>query len=246
MSIKEYLTFDDLQGLDSSPTGVREKFASEYGKNPDGICLNKETYFGAVTPAITEQYGHYCYKRLGQYEFTTDEVSQPEQAIVGSNTAVNEGDTKATIQLTVNGSWSESTGYSSSVTTGMKFSTEFGIEGVFKMGMEFSVSVTAGSSNTNTVSKSSSASVSVEVPPRSKVKVDMVAMMKKEKLGFQVPIDVNGMFGANFPDRVKGHYFWFMDARQCLPKTSGEITGIINGTRSFDVHTVIGKAEPIV
>ena len=245
MSIQEYLAFDDLQGLDSNPNAVREAFAKEFGENPDGICVNKETYFGAVKPAITERYGHYCYKRLGTYEFTTDDVEPPQQAIVGSNTAINQGDSSATIQLTVNGSWSESTGYSSSVTTGMKFSTELTIEGVFKIGSEFSMSVTAGSSHTSSVSRSASSSVSVQVPPRSKVKVDMVATMKKEKLGFKVPIDVSGMFGANFPDRVKGHYFWFLDARSVLPKTSGEITGVINGTRSFDVHTVIGKAIPL-
>jgi len=207
MSIREYMTFDDLQGLNSNPDAVREKFASVYGLTPDGICMNKEGYYAAVSPTITEQYGHYCYKQLGKYEFMRESsTSHVDDAIIGSNTAVNHGDTKATIQLTVNGSWSESTGYSSSVTTGMKFSTEFTIEGVFKMGAEFSMSVTAGSSHSNSESKSSSATVTVEVPPKSKVKVDMVAMLKKENLNFKVPIDVSGMFGANFSDRVNGHY----------------------------------------
>ena len=31
MSIQEYLTFDDLQGLDSNPNAVREAFAKEFG-----------------------------------------------------------------------------------------------------------------------------------------------------------------------------------------------------------------------
>ena len=245
MSVQEYMTFDDLQGVDSSPNGVREALSKEFGKTPDGICVNKETYFNAVKPAITERYGYYCYKRLGQYEFTSDDVEPLQQAIVGSNTAINQGDSSATIQLTVNGSWSDSTGYTSSVTTGMNFSTQFDIEGAFKMGTEFSISVTAGSSHSSSVSKSASSSVSVTVPPRSKVKVDMMADMKKEKLGFKVPIEISGMFGANFPNLVKGHYFWFLDARTVLPKTSGEITGVINGTRSFAVQTIIRKAEPL-
>ena len=245
MSVQEYMTFDDLQGVDSSLNGVREAFSKEFGKTPDGICVNKETYFNAVKPAITERYGYYCYKRLGQYEFTSDDVEPPQQAIVGSNTAINQGDSSATIQLTVNGSWSDSTGYTSSVTTGMNFSTQFDIEGAFKMGTEFSISVTAGSSHSSSVSRSASSSVSVTVPPRSKVKVDMTADMKKEKLAFKVPIEISGMFGANFPNPVKGHYFWFLDARTVLPKTSGEITGVINGTRSFAVQTIIRKAEPL-
>ena len=64
-------------------------------------------------------------------------------------------------------------------------------------------------------------------------------------MDFKAPIDVSGMFGANFPDRVRGHYFWFLSASEILPKTSGEISGTIEGTAAFDVHTDIGAAKPI-
>lgn len=69
---QEYLSFSDLAGLDSSPDAVRSKFKDRFGKNHDGISLNHETYYDAVKPRITEQYSHYCYKRLGQYQFTED------------------------------------------------------------------------------------------------------------------------------------------------------------------------------
>jgi hypothetical protein len=243
--IQEYLSFSDLPGLDSSPDAVRNKFKDHFGERPDGIALNKETYYDAVKPPITEQYSHYCYKTLGQYQFTSDSSEPPQQAIVGSNTAVNQGDTEAEIQLAVTGAWSETTGWSTSITTGMSFSTEFSIEGVFKMGTSFSVSVTAGASGSKSVSRSSTATVSVKVPPRSQVKVDMVATMKKENMDFKAPISVSGMFGANFPDRVQGHYFWFLGSTEILPKNSGEITGTIEGAAAFDVHTNIGKAIPI-
>jgi len=243
----ELMTFADLKGLDSSPIDVKGKFAAAHGGHqPDGICVNNEGYFGAYHPIITESYNRPCYKRLGEYVFDRESATTDvHEAVIGSNTAVNHGDAKASIQLSVNGSWSESTGYSSSITTGMKFSTEFGVEGVFKMGAEFSLSVTAGKSSSSSVSRSSTASVTVDVPPRSKVTVNMIALMKKEKLHFKVPIDVDGSFGANFPDKTDGHYFWFMDAREALPKTSGEISGIVEGTRSFNVSTEIGKTEPL-
>jgi len=246
LKMSELMNFKDLKGVGSSPHDVSGKFDDKYGKSPDGICVNNEGYYDYYTPIITESYGHPCYKKLGQYEFQRESATTDvHKAVIGSNTAVNHGDAKASIQLTVNGSWSESTGYSSSITTGMSFSTEFGVEGVFKMGAEFSLSVTAGKSSSSSVSRSSTASVTVEVPPRSKVKVNMVALMKKEKLGFKVPIEVQGMFGANFPDKVHDHYFWFMDARDALPTTTGEISGIIEGTRSFNVNTEIGKAESV-
>lgn len=243
--IKQYLAFSDLSGLGSSPDAVRSKFKDHFGEKPDGIALNNETYFNAVTPPITQQYSHYCYKTLGDYHFTQDSSEPPQQAVVGSDTAINHSDQEAEISLTVQGAWNDQTGWSSSVTTGMTFSEEFTLEGVFKMGMEFSVSATAGKSGSSSVSKSSSATVTVKVPPKSKITVQMVATMKKEKMDFKVPIHVSGMFGANFPDRVKGHYFQFLSAGELLPKTSGEISGTIRGTAAFDVHTQIGLAEPI-
>lgn len=244
-SIQELLTFDDLQGLDSSPEDVRGKFRDRFGSQPDGICVNDEGRFDFVSPTITHDYGDPSYKTLGKYEFTKYSDSPPITAVIGSNTALNYGDTNATIQLTVGGSWSQTTSVSSSITSGMKFSEEFGIEGIFKFGMEFSVSVTAGKSSSNSETRQTSSTVSVNVPPRSKVEVQMVATEKKETIEFKVPIDVTGTFGANFPDPVQGHYFWFLDCSQALPKLSGEITGEITGTDSMDFHTEIGKAEPL-
>lgn len=241
---QEYLTFSDLQGLKSSPDSVREAFQRQFGAQLDGIALNHDTYFNAVRPAITEQYGHYCYKTVRDYNFGASQTEPAQDAVVGSNTAKNHGDTEAEISLTVAGAWTEQTGWSSSVTTGLTFSEEIGIEGVFKMGTSFSVSVMAGKSGSSSVSKSSSADVTVKVPPHSQVTVNMVATMKKERLPFDAPISVTGMFGANFPKQVDGHYFWFSDASNLIPTTHGDITGVIEGTAAFDVHTDIGAATP--
>jgi len=240
-----YLVWSDLSALDSSPAAVREKFADIYSENPDGIALNDTTYYNAVKPPITVQYSHYCYKTLGKITYTEGTPTSPTQAIVGSNTAYNYGDTPAKVGLQVDGAWSETTGWSTSVTTGMTFSEQITLEGMFKMGMSFDVQVTIGQSGSNTVQKGSSATVTVTVPPHSKVEVDMVATMKTETMNFSAPIDVSGMMGANFPDPVQGHYFWFNDVNTLLPKTSGTLTGSIEGTAAFDVQTVIKPAEPI-
>lgn len=242
---QEYLTWSDLTALNSSPSDVRDKFQSIWGDNPDGIALNDTTYYNAVTPAITQQYGHYCYKTLGQTAYSEGPQTSPTQAIVGSNTAYNNSNQPATISLTVDGAWSETTGWSSSVTTGMTFSTEITLEGVFKMGMSFNGSATVGQSGSSSVSKGSSATVSVTVPPNSKITVDMVATMQTETLDFSAPIQVSGMMGANFPNRVQGHYFWFNDVGSLVPQTSGTLTGSIQGTSAFHVQTHIGAAEPI-
>lgn len=242
--LQQYLTWSDLQALDSSPSAVREKFNSLYDKNPDGIALNDTTYFNAVQPAITEQYSHYCYKQLGEFEYTQGTVDS-RTAVVGSNVARNDTDEPATVALTVDGAWMETTGWSSSVTAGMSFSAEVTLKGVFSFGTSFSVSTTTGKSGSDSQNRGASSTVTVTVPPHSTVTVEMVATLKSETVSFAAPIQVHGMFGANFPDRVQGHYFWFYDAGTILPKTSGTLTGQVKGTAAFDVHTHIKPPEAI-
>eukprot|EP00118_Oscarella_pearsei_P024644 m.306497 g.306497 ORF g.306497 m.306497 type:complete len:246 (+) comp41301_c0_seq1:717-1454(+) len=245
MSVKQLLTFNDLPGLDSSPDSVRSRFQSIHGKKPDGIALNDETYYSAVTPAITKTYGHPCYKVLGDFTYLEGPVSDQGEIVVGSQNAINNSDEEVTISVTVNGSWSQSTTVSSSVTTGMTFSAEFAIEGVFKLGSSFSVSTTAGQSSTETKSLGQTASVSVKVPPKKKIRVRMVGHLKQESVSFSAPIRASGLFGANFPDRVQGHYFWFNDASSVLNKTSGTLSGTIKQASAFDVQTTIDPAQPV-
>lgn len=245
MSTRELLSFSDLSNLNSSPDKVRKKFKDHFGKNPDGICVNSETYYDAVKPAITEQFGHPCYKVLGEFDYKQDGQSQPQEAVLGTNYAYNHSDEEATISLTVHADWTEETSWSSSVSAGLTIEAGIQIEGVFSTGVSFSETITVGKSQSKSVGKGASSTVSVTVPPRSKKKVSMAGTLIKARVKFQAPVAVQGMFGANFPDRVKDHYYWFLEANQVLDNYGGTIRGEIENASIFNVQTVIGSSEPI-
>ena len=246
MTVKELLTLSDLPSLNSSPESIRSAFKSKFDNViPAGISVNNETSLNAVEPAITERYSQYCYKTLGKFSFTKGSIASPTSVIVGKNVVINYGDEITTVTLELQGSWKNEQTWSSESVTGLPFSSKFTIEGVFESGAEFSVSTTVGESRTESESKTASTSIEVTVPPKSKRKVFMIGTLKKEFVHFSAPISVNGLFGANFPEKVKNHYYWFLDASNALNTTSGKIVGTIKRSSVFNIHTEIGQTEPL-
>lgn len=245
--VQELLTFADLKGLGSSPESVRSAMSRLYGKKPDGISLNSETYFDAVKPPITERYGYACYKILGDFTYTKTDITDLPSSIISSTYAINEGDEEATVDVTVSGSYGETTSWSSSITAGITWTSKLSLATVFEMGGSISVSATVGYSESTTTEKGVSVTAHVPVPARSKRLVSVVAMMKKQTQHFRAPIGVRGYFGGNFPDPVGDlhAYFQFPIAHQVLDNTQGEISGTITNAHSFNTDIRYGRSEPL-
>ncbi|HAS46316.1 MAG TPA: hypothetical protein DCS93_37895 [Microscillaceae bacterium] len=251
--IKEYLTFGDLEGLNSSPASIRSKIASLFSNvTPDGIALNKETYFHAVHPPITEQYNHYCYKTLGTPSFTAGADQGDQNKILATKILDNRGDTAITTTVSFEETITETIGWETSISTGLTFSTSFDVK-IFSIGIEANINVTVGKSGSKTKERKISESVNITIPPKSRVKVTLEGTSGTKVLHMKVPIRVSGHFGANFPHPVAAtggdssdtHYFWFPSASSVLAKTSGEITGTIKDASVFQTHTVVHTPEPI-
>lgn len=245
-SIRELVGFSDLRALDSSPEAVRAKFKEMFENvTPDGVCVNSETAFNSVVPAITKQYNYPCYKVCGEAQFDRQTTSPPKPAIIGSHYAVNRSDQEATVSLTVTGSWTRTTSWSFAVQTGIKIAAKTTITKIFELSGEVSVSTTIGDGGSESETQSISAGVQVKLPPRSKQKIDLVAIMRMEKVRFTIPVQIDGYFGANFPRRVRRHYFWFLHANEVLPRLNGDWKGELSSTAAYDVHTEIGRVEPL-
>jgi hypothetical protein len=148
---KDLLSFSDLPSLNSSPDSVLQKFKDYFNKKPDGISVNSERYFNAVIPAITERYGHPCYKVLGDFTFSQGQETS-QQVLLCSNYVTNTGDEDADMSLDLNATWAEDTTWDSSVTIGMSKTAEVSIEGVFSTGISFDTSITIGKSESNSIS----------------------------------------------------------------------------------------------
>jgi len=242
----ELMQMSDLPGLGSSPGDLRAAIKNIFDTDPDGICVNSETQFDAVTPAITLTYGYPCHKILGNYTYYNKDVDNDGQtAIGGSNYAYNYSSAPATISVAVSGSFGEETSWSSEITAGMTWSASVGLEGILSIGGSFSVSVTAGKSHTDTHSQTVTQTAQVDVPPGKKCKVSITAVMKSESMDYRVPIEVDGWFGSNFSWAVQGHYYHFNYCSSVLPRTSGELHGHIKCVRAVDTQTIIGAFEDI-
>lgn len=244
MIIQEKLSFSDLDSLDSTPDSIISAFKDLYGLLPEGIAVNNESFPSYNKPAITEQYGHACYKMLGPLIFQNIEESPRDKVILGEQFAFNPSSEEAEIVVSIKEQWANIQSWTSESTTGLTLISEFIIAGEFQSGNKFNISTFVGESNSKSTIASPSIEQSVKVPPNSKIKITMLGTLITEILHFQSIITVHGMFGASFPRMVRGHYVGFKSAGNILNKTFGIIKGYINNTVIQNIDTKIGEIEP--
>ncbi len=240
--IKEKLSFSDLQSIGSSPAAIKAAFNKVLGKEPDGICFNSETYFDAVKPAITEQYGYLCYKEVGTPSYTSLGTQPGGDVVIGSTTAINESDAPANISVEVSGSWNQVTSWNVNQSVGLSFNTAFSFTPLFSIGGSVSYTTSIDQGGSKSSEYSVKYSVSVEVPARSKKDITVMAKTTKESMGYELPIVIEGDFGANYGKKVDGHYFWFLSAGEVLPFTTGIQKGTIDNVTRSDAYAIISPA----
>lgn len=224
---------------------MRQKFKEHFGSLPRGLALNSETYYDAVTPAITDQYGYHCYKVAGNFTYQAPTVSTDDQRVVAVAWAENNTDDAQTMSVSLSGSKAKSTTLTWQRAVGLTISAKVTVKEVFEFGGEISVTETVGEESSTSDEIGVSTTASVNVPPRSKRKVTLVGTHHQESVSFEVHISVSGYFGANFDPRVNGHYYWFLRADLVLPRSSGTIRGTLTHADVYEIHTRFDEAVSI-
>jgi len=250
-SEKEKASYGDIQKLGWSWDWIKHGFNAEFHQRPDHVHLNDQKS-GGSTASITEQYGHYFYKWIGQARFTEKNRSEPRGRVVGSQWVRNYGDEEVTTTLTISGTFTESVSIATKTKLGTKVSMKGKIAGA-EVGWEGSIEYESGTTTTKTESYSMTSSIQVRVPARSKRRVDLMVYFTEGGYKFEQPIKFSGWFGAQFSPRVQGHFFWFMSAHDCLSRSphwkpnglEDVILGEVKVGFASDTEAVVGRAEPV-
>lgn len=247
----EPMQMSDLQGFDTSQDDVLNGLDEQFGAEPDGFCINSETspngYHYSDGTTICQYYGWWCNKTSGTISYQQAGVTTGASVVIGSSEAVNNTDADVTQDVTVSGTQTSETSYSSSITTGLTWNESFTLKGKFTSGISYDVTTTVGESNSQSSSWEVSDSITVTVPPQSSVVVNMVGAMQNDTVNYSMPIELadDCSFGANFPNQVNGHYFWATSGASLLNQTSGTVTGQIQNATQVDIQLQVEKAQPL-
>ena len=245
MSVEEPLKFSDLDDWGSSDSQVRKSFKDRFHSQPDGIALNKETKFNAVTPAITDQYKHPCKKAVGELDWDPESESTPTDVVLWTYLFVNhDTDEELIVDATQPVNWKNSV--STTVGAGVKFATaeETSIK-LFSHEWTVEVSISFEHNWSREIEAGTTVTIHTRVPPLRQRRVEVSAVLRKTTLAYSGIASVSGMFGANFPKPVEKHYFWFMDEASILPTTSKSVSGVVHGAKHFNIQVVYHNDEPI-
>lgn len=241
------MAFEHLQEFGSSPADVRQAFKERYDdKQPDGLSVNSSTYYNSPVPAPTEQYGKKCYLVMPRMV----EINEDDTLITPSGppdtfrtyTTYNNTSLPGHYTLAYHDGWSRqhTINRQSSISLGLTF--EVGLEVVSSVSGTFTYNYTWGETDTDTESTLMQISHTHTVPPYYVQQARESTWSSYQQVDFTRPVRINGWFGANFPRKVNGHWWWFVVEEYLIEAPSRDIIERYN-IKVDVVETVINEQE---
>lgn len=214
--IQQKLTFQNLSDMGFSHNRLKNLVTDYFDRSPDGISINGERIYSApMNPTITEEYGHNAYIETGEPTVTFTS-GYHNLNVVYDYTFHNYSGQEDSHTISRSYQKGRTTSWSSTTSVNVSVAGTVGLKGI----ADITVEVGVGSSATNGGSESevitTTVSSTINVPPHSKRRVIFIEKVKEDDYQYRIPVSVSGRFGANFEDKLNGHYYWFASIRQLL------------------------------
>ena len=243
MAAKCFLTFRDLKAFGSSPEKVRESFKSTFIEEPSSIVMNDESYFKAEQPPITLIQNRFAYKYLSSTIKYAEEPSDEgsTQVVLARGIVSNASEFDATVDVTLNGSWTQKTTVSTTLPDGITYTPDFVLHFQPSSGSLIRIVTSAAEVKTESVMQNAMAQITVFVKSNTEVPVTLLGTNRLQTVNFTTNINAFGQIVAIFPKKIHDKYMHFVHLRQVLEKTSAPVTGAIVRNSVDDIRAVIGK-----
>ena len=225
---KVLTTWDDLAAGGLSRHDLIQLYERNYGRPPHAVYLNG---------GICKEYGKYCYNILSDIAVLKKSI-EPRNIVGDEKTLNNDSEQEATFSVTLEATHEKSAKLT--VTKASSFSYKEAItisaEDILSVSSEFSYefkienSVSSESTTSDTVTVKDS--INLTLQPNSSVIVRLDVKWLEEKSEIEIPINVVGHTGGDYPEPLDGHYYWFPWLKDWVQLTSSMHANVIS---SYDI-----------
>ncbi len=238
----KYLTsWDDMSHAGLPPESVRKAYAIYYGSGlPDEVHINDDfckreflLSYNIPQAFIVHKKNPVTLTKIADTRILENDLDEAIQDEVTLSTTVTNSAT-----LTVN----QITEFKFSDSGEVVVSPDiFSISDTFSE--SFTISNSIGSTATQSIATGISDKATITIPPHSKIKVDLEVSWTSIHEDWEMPVEIQGWTGAQFPNRVNGHYYWYSRHEDLFPtrvpiisNMKGTVDVAYNSTGSLKVQ----------
>lgn len=243
--IQQKLTFQNLSDMGFSHHRLKELVTNHFDRSPDGISINGERIYNApLNPTITEEYGHSAYIETGEPTVTFTS-GYHNLNVVYDYTFHNYSGEEDSHTISRSYQKGRTTSWSSTTSVNVSVAGTVGLKGIADITVEVGVGTSATNGGSESEVITTQVSSTITVPPHSKRRVIFIEKVKEDAYYYDIPVKVSGTLGANFGDKLNGHYYWFTAIRPLLGSDGeqheiGEVSN--NDTYGGDIYAYEAEA----
>ncbi|XP_065895997.1 hydralysin-2-like [Dysidea avara] len=216
-------TWDDLAAGGLSRHDLMQLYERNYGRPPHAVYLNG---------GICKEYDKYCYNTLGDIVVLKKSV-EPRSIVADEKMLDNYSDQEATISVTLEAKHEKSAKLTVTRTSSFSYSQTIKIGADLldissEFTYEFAIKNEMSSESTTTDAITIQDSIDITLQPNSSVIVRLDVKWLEEKSEIEIPINIVGFTGGDYPEPLDGHHYWFPWLTDWVQLTSSMHANVIS------------------